>query len=84
LIRTLFLPRPSRFVSGRFGSGRISDRAAGSTRRVGIVLTVEGEWRRTRLFRAQEQAVVSAIGDTRTMFEARAGRDRAEHEGING
>jgi hypothetical protein len=32
-----------------------------------IVLTVDGEWRRTRLFRTHEQAELSgAIADTRT------------------
>jgi hypothetical protein len=35
-----------------------------------IVLTVDGELRNTRLFRSHEQAeLVSAIADTRTMFE---------------
>ena len=35
-----------------------------------IVLSVDGEWRRTRLFRSHEQAeLVGAIADTRTMFE---------------
>ncbi len=34
-----------------------------------IVLTVDGEWRRPRLYRAHEQAELSgAIADTRTMF----------------
>jgi hypothetical protein len=37
-----------------------------------IVLTVDGELRKTRLFRSHEQAeLVGAIADTRTMFEAR-------------
>ena len=37
-----------------------------------IVLTVDGEWRKTRLFRSHEQAeLVGAIADTRTMFEAK-------------
>jgi len=37
-----------------------------------IVLTVDGEWRRTRLFRAHEQAELSsAIADTRAMFQAK-------------
>jgi hypothetical protein len=35
-----------------------------------IVLTVDGELRKTRLFRSHEQAeLVGAIADTRTMFE---------------
>ena len=35
-----------------------------------IVLTVNGELRKTRLFRSHEQAeLVGAIADTRTMFE---------------
>jgi hypothetical protein len=35
-----------------------------------IVLTVNGEWRNTRLFRSHEQAeLVGAIADTRAMFE---------------
>jgi hypothetical protein len=37
-----------------------------------IVLTVDGEWRKTRLFRSHEQAqLVGAIADTRTAFEAK-------------
>ena len=37
-----------------------------------IVLSVDGEWRRTRLFRAHEQAELSgAIGETRARFEAK-------------
>ena len=37
-----------------------------------IVLTVDGEWRRTRLFRSHEQAeLVGTIADTRAMFEER-------------
>jgi hypothetical protein len=37
-----------------------------------IVLTVDGEWRRTRLFRSHEQAErVGAIADTRAMFEGK-------------
>ena len=37
-----------------------------------IVLTVDGEWRRTRLYRAHEQAELSgAIADTRATFEAK-------------
>ncbi len=37
-----------------------------------IVLTVDGEWRRTRLFRSHEQAeLVGAIADTRATFEAK-------------
>jgi hypothetical protein len=37
-----------------------------------IVLTVDGEWRRTRLFRAHEQAELSdAIADTQATFEAK-------------
>jgi hypothetical protein len=39
-----------------------------------IVLTVDGELRKTRLFRSHEQAeVVGAIADTRASFEARSG-----------
>jgi hypothetical protein len=35
-----------------------------------IVLTVDGQWRKTRLFRSHQQAEpVGAIADTRTMFE---------------
>ena len=34
-----------------------------------IVLTVDGQWRKTRLFRSHEQAeLVGAIVDTRTML----------------
>ena len=34
-----------------------------------FVLSVDGEWRKTRLFRAHEQAELSgAIADTRAMF----------------
>jgi hypothetical protein len=37
-----------------------------------IVLTVDGEMRRTRLFRSHEQAeLVGAIADTRATFEAK-------------
>jgi hypothetical protein len=37
-----------------------------------IVLTVDGEWRKTRLFRSHEQAeLVAAIADTRATFEAK-------------
>jgi hypothetical protein len=37
-----------------------------------IVLTVNGEWRKTRLFRSHEHAeLVGAIADTRTMFEGK-------------
>jgi hypothetical protein len=37
-----------------------------------IVLTVDGELRKTRLFRPHEQAeLVGAIADTRTMFEGK-------------
>jgi hypothetical protein len=37
-----------------------------------IVLTVDGEMRKTRLFRSHEQAeLVGAIADTRAMFEAK-------------
>jgi hypothetical protein len=36
------------------------------------VLTVDGELRRTRLFRSHEQAkLVGAIADARTMFEGK-------------
>jgi hypothetical protein len=37
-----------------------------------IVLTVDGELRKTRLFRSHEQAeLVGAIAHTRTMFESK-------------
>jgi hypothetical protein len=37
-----------------------------------IVLTVDGEMRKTRLFRSHEQAeLVGAIADTRAMFEGK-------------
>jgi hypothetical protein len=37
-----------------------------------IVLTVDGEWRKMRLFRSHEQAErAGAIADTRTMFEGK-------------
>jgi hypothetical protein len=40
-----------------------------------IVLTIKGEWRKTRLFRSHGQAeLVGAIADTRTAFEAKAGK----------
>jgi hypothetical protein len=40
-----------------------------------IVLSVDGEWRKTRLFRAHEQPeLVGAIADTRTMFEGKERR----------
>jgi len=36
------------------------------------VLTLNGEWRRTRLFRSHEQAeLLGAIADTRAMFEGK-------------
>src|SRR5687767_6320234 len=69
------------------GDGRLSwsglalgrGRARGCNRsecsvRIGaeIVLSVDGEWRRSRLFRSHEQAeLVGAISDTRTMFEGK-------------
>ena len=41
-----------------------------------IVLTVDGELRKTRLFGSHEQAEqVGAIADTRTMFEEHGGRN---------
>jgi hypothetical protein len=41
-----------------------------------IVLTGDGELRKTRLFRSHEQAeLVGAIADTRTTFERRGGSD---------
>jgi len=41
-----------------------------------IVLTVDGEMRKTRLFRSHEQAeLVGAIADTRAMFEGKGGRE---------
>ena len=37
-----------------------------------VVLTVDGEMRKTRLFRSHQQAeLVGAIADTRAMFEAK-------------
>jgi hypothetical protein len=37
-----------------------------------IVLTVAGQWRKTRLFRSHQQAeLVGAIADTPTMFEGK-------------
>ena len=37
-----------------------------------IVLTVDGQWRKTRLFRSHQQAeLVGAIADTGTMFEGK-------------
>jgi hypothetical protein len=37
-----------------------------------IVFTMDGEWRKTRLFRSHEKAErVGAIAETRTMFEGR-------------
>jgi hypothetical protein len=37
-----------------------------------IVLSVDGQWRKTRLFRSHEQAeLVGAIADTRTMLETK-------------
>ena len=37
-----------------------------------IVLSVDGEWRRSRLFRSHEQAeLVGAIADTRAMYEGK-------------
>jgi hypothetical protein len=55
-----------------------------------IVLTVDGEWRKTTLFRAHEQAeLVGAIEDTRAMFEGKGWNviidspvRRLAHEGI--
>jgi hypothetical protein len=45
-----------------------------------IVLLVDGEWRRTRLFRSHEQAeLAGAIADTRATFEAR----KDGHEGLS-
>jgi hypothetical protein len=47
-----------------------------------IVLTVDRERRKARLFRSHERAkLVGAIADTRAMFAARGlARDGAEHE----
>jgi hypothetical protein len=45
-----------------------------------IVLTVDGELRKTRLFRSHEQAqLVGAIADTRRCSRRRGGRERPEH-----
>jgi hypothetical protein len=42
-----------------------------------IVLTVDGEMRKTRLFCSHEQAeLAGAIGDTPTMLEVKDGRNR--------
>jgi hypothetical protein len=39
-----------------------------------ILLTVDAEWRKTRLFRSQQQVVLaSAIADSRTMLRAARG-----------
>ena len=44
---------------------------------VELVLTVDGEWRRSQLFRSHDQPeLVGAIADTRATFEAKAGHDR--------
>ena len=40
-----------------------------------IVLTVDGEWRKTRLFRSHEQAELVGASRTRAMFEGRGARD---------
>jgi hypothetical protein len=46
-----------------------------------IVLRVDGELRRPRLYRAHEQAELSgAIADTRAAFEGRGGRDADDEE----
>jgi hypothetical protein len=37
---------------------------------------MDGQWRKTRLFRSHEQAeLIGAIADTRTMFERKGWRD---------
>jgi hypothetical protein len=50
-----------------------------------IVLTVDGQWRKTRLFRSHQPAeLVGAIADTRTLFEGKGWACRAaEREGID-
>jgi hypothetical protein len=46
-----------------------------------IVLTVDGELRKTRLFRSHEQAeLVGAIAGTRTMFASRGGLEEGRRE----
>ena len=43
------------------------------------MLTVDGELRKTRLFRSHEQAeLVGAIADTRAMFERKGGREHRD------
>jgi hypothetical protein len=43
-----------------------------------IVLTVDGQWRKTRLFRSHQQAeLVGAIADTRMMLEGTSARRSA-------
>ena len=43
-----------------------------------VVLTVNGEFRRSALFRSHEQAeLVGAIADTRAMLDGKGGREGA-------
>jgi hypothetical protein len=50
-----------------------------------IVLTLDGEWRRTRLFRSHEQAELSgAIADTRATRSRIVARGRAAHSSATG
>ena len=65
-------------IRGGSACGRCTGRARGCDLKavpgIGaeIVLTVDGELGRTRLFRSHEQAeLVGAIADTRTMFEGK-------------
>jgi hypothetical protein len=64
----------SRSTCGRSARARAKPPSIYAVPGVGaeIVLTVDGEWRRTRLFRAHEQAELSdAIADTQATFEAK-------------
>ena len=65
---------PRRVWTLRRGHERGLDRILRAVPGIGaeIVLTVDGELRRTRLYRAHEQAELSgAIADTRATFEAK-------------
>jgi hypothetical protein len=65
--------RRTLYVRSAKGSDRVRvPLIRGARRGAEIVLTGDGEWRRTRLFRAHEQAELSAaIADTRATFEAK-------------
>ena len=67
------LPRP-RWTLRKGTSEAAIDLRAVSGVGAEIVLTVDSELRRSRLYRAHEQAeLVGAIADTRATFEARGG-----------